>query len=330
MKYAINYCKENFLWDETFSNYSYSSAKDFIKTKKGNSASINLFLLGMLKSLNIESYPVILSTRKHGKINIQYPYDDSFNNVVVLIKNGEKTSLVDATEPMLPNNKIPNQDINGEGLLVKEKTEGWINLTLNNPSLTRTIIISKVDEDSIISTLNISYTDYEAFDYRKDFDSKIEKIKKRYNIIDTIGIANRNNPERPLILNFKTEYSTEKANNKIYISPFIKEAILENPFKQKERTYPIDFIYPFKKTLSSTIYIPDNYEIESFPKEYNINNDKFSLKHISQVADKTITISCEYCFKQSVYQPEDYNNVKFYFNEIVNKTNEKVILKKKQ
>ena len=71
-KNIIQYVKDNFTWNYFDSKYTSQSAKSFYENKRGNSADINLFLLALLREAGIECKPVILSTRNHGKINVDF------------------------------------------------------------------------------------------------------------------------------------------------------------------------------------------------------------------------------------------------------------------
>jgi hypothetical protein len=118
-------------------------------------------------------------------------------------------------------------------------------------------------------------------------------------------------------------------NDKLFVTPFINEVINNNPLKQIERTYPIDMIYPEKRRFTSSFKIPDGYQIEFLPSESIINNQFFELNYSIKNDDQNIVISFYYYFKKPVYNPSDYSKIKYYFNEIVKKGNEKIVLTKK-
>ena len=62
------------------------TAKEFLNTRTGNAANINLFLCSMLNEAGIQASPVLLSTRDHGKILKDYPFQQFINYVIVLAK----------------------------------------------------------------------------------------------------------------------------------------------------------------------------------------------------------------------------------------------------
>jgi hypothetical protein len=113
------------------------------------------------------------------------------------------------------------------------------------------------------------------------------------------------------------------------LSPFLNETLSDNPLKQKERTYPIDMIYPKQRTFNSTIIIPEGYKVDFMPSDQKINNQLFELTYKLKTEDNKIDISFDYYFKKSVYSATDYSKIKFYFDEIVKKGNEKIILVQK-
>lgn len=70
----VNYIKSNYNWNGNYDKFAYKTIKDFLKEKTGNSANINLFLYSLLSASGLEVYPVIISTRNHGKIPVERRY----------------------------------------------------------------------------------------------------------------------------------------------------------------------------------------------------------------------------------------------------------------
>lgn len=50
------------------------------------------------------------------------------------------------------------------------------------------------------------------------------------------------------------------------------------------------------------------------------------MEYLVKTDGRKINISFNYYFKNSVYSAKDYSKIKFYFNEIVKKGNEKIVL----
>jgi transglutaminase-like putative cysteine protease len=330
--FILDYVKANFNWNKSNSKYASKSPADLLKDKFGNAADLNLLVVGLLNAAEIEAYPVIISTRENGKIKFDYPYLQSFNNVIIDAMIDGKSILTDATEILCPNNMIPSKYLNDKGLLIKEGAVEWVNLQTNIPSEIQTNI--SIDSFGINTNANtlICATEYDALRYRNIYGEDRKKIAERGNAdgytIDELSIMINNTykKDQPYILKFSTAYKTEMFDNKIYLSPFLNEPMTDNPLKQNSRTYPIDMLYPVKRSFNSTITIPEGYKVDFIPEDYKILNDLFELNYNAKHDGKTINITFNYSFKKSVYQPKDYTNLKFYFKDIIRKGNEKVVL----
>lgn len=117
-------------------------------------------------------------------------------------------------------------------------------------------------------------------------------------------------------------------NEKIYIKPFLNEVDPDNPLKQQNRTYPIDINYPKRRTYISTIHIPEGYQVDFTPQPVKIKNDEYEMDYSVASDNEKLVVNLSYYFKISVYPASDYTKVKYYFNEIINKGNEKIVLSK--
>lgn len=329
----MEYVKENFNWDKNNGKYASKTPSKLVEEKYGNCADINLFTIGLLNASGIVAKPVLISTRENGKIKYDYPYTHFFNYVIITANVDGENILTDATEILGLNNRIPSRCINDKGLIIQKDKIDWIGLECNFPSQIATDLKIEISNEAIInSSISKNATEYEASYFRNNYTDNIETIKKRletteYLIIDTtIVVQNQINKEKPYILTYDQTSKPEFVNEKIYLSPFLNETISDNPLKQKERTYPIDMTYPKQRIFNSTILIPEGYKVDYIPSEQKINNQLFELTYLARSEDNQIIISFDYYFKKSVYSATDYSKIKFYFNEIVKRGNEKIVL----
>jgi hypothetical protein len=335
--YAMNYMKSNFRWNGRNGRFATKSPSNFVKEKTGNCVEINLFTVAMLNSLGIEAYPLLISTRDHGKIKFDYPYTHFFNYVIILVRLGTNVSLLaDATELHGQNDRIPPRCINDKGLLVQRGNVRWIGLEslISSRALAR-LDISFDENLSFNAAIHKSFTEYDALHYRNTYADNIELIEKKlesknYNAVESsLQILNPYNINEPYILKYEITGIAEFANDKLYINPFLGESLNDNPLKQNQRTYPVDMTYPRQKVFGSTISIPHGFEIEFVPQELKINNDLFDLNYIIQPEEDKVKIYFDYHFKKAVYSPSEYSRLRSYFSEIVRKGNEKIVLAKK-
>jgi hypothetical protein len=334
--FVLDYVKRNYNWNTYKGKYASKSPNKLLAEKNGNSADINLFTIGLLNAMGIDAKPVIISTRDHGKVKFNYPYAHFFNYVIILATVDGETFLSDATEILGQNNRIPSRCINDKGLVISEGKVDWIGLECMFPSQIETVInIDEPVNGAAQAGISIAATEYDALYYRNNYTDKVETVKKLIEtnnksiIENSIVVENQLHVDKPYILSYKQTVEPLIVNEKMYVSPFLNEVIADNPLKQKERTYPIDMTYPKKRVFVSTIDIPAGYQIESLPMEQTIKDQLFILSYNAIAEEGKIKVSFEYSFTKAVYSATDFSKIRFYFNEIVKKGNEKIVFSKK-
>lgn len=329
---VLDYVKDNFTWDRSTDKYAHKKPAEFFKEKRGNSAEINLFTIGLLRGLNIEAKPVTISTRSHGKIKFDYPFSHFMNHVIILTKLQDKEFLSDATTTTCSNYRIPQYCINDRGLIIEGKEANWVELESNMLSETYNYIQLEPTKKEFTGKYKLLANNYFADYYREKLGSKKENIEKAlknntYQLLDstivTEASAQRNKPYK---LEFKIITTPEIIHDKIYINPFLNETISENPFKQTKRNYPIDFTFPQKIIYISSIIIPEGYQVDYLPEDLSIKNDLFLLSYSSTIEDNTINISFYYQLTKPVYPSKDYIRLKLFYNRLIEKGTDKIVL----
>ena len=331
----INYVKSTFDWNNRNSYLASKSAKDFYNQKSGNSAEINLFLLSLLKEFDITAFPVILSTRSNGKIYLEYPFESFFNDVVVMVDIENYQFLSDASSKYCAFNRIPSKCINGYGLMIDYKNPKWIGLSNEIESFEINNFVTEIDIENNITknTTSLQTTEYKSIKYKTMFQNDSIKLIDAFEDYDSSDVKNvrfinytKNN--RPFIVACQFNAAIEEIGNKILLSPFNQFPFQENKFKAKERNYPIDFTYLQSEEFNARIIIPENTKVIYLPEDIDIDDEIVNLKLHFLIEEGIINASASYKFKAVVYEPKDYNKVKDYFELIVEKFNEKIVLEK--
>ncbi len=78
--YVFNEVKNTMKWNENYGNYTIDGTVKAWEKKVGNATEINLILYHLLKKTGINVYPMMVSTRKHGRVNPAYPNSYQFNS----------------------------------------------------------------------------------------------------------------------------------------------------------------------------------------------------------------------------------------------------------
>jgi hypothetical protein len=315
--------------------------KKALDTKTGNVADMNLLLTLILQEVGIEAYPVLLSTRSHGRVKTFYPTYEAFNYVICMAKTEQGAVLLDATNSLGGPGILPYQCLNGEGLMIKdENTFSWVplqssqipgqvansTLTLSNEGiLSGQVQVIKQGMLSVgdkASILEKSEKDY----IQNEWENQIEGFE-----IKSYELGGIKEQAQPLKVTLKVESEDLTTGGRIYLSPVFTKVFEENPFKADERKYPVDFGYPIKETYTLTITLPEGYEVEELPKNMSfvLPDKSATFQYVVAQSGNTIQLRNAYARNKTMYLPEEYKALREFCTQIIAKQTEQIVLKKK-
>jgi hypothetical protein len=329
-------------WNNEATIWSSNTGLSYALSKKiGNVSDINLTLVLLLRKLGIEANPVVLSTRKNG---ILPPFSvslDKLNYVIASVEIGDKTYLLDATEENLPLGMLPERAINGKGLVIKKESHDWIELNPTKKDKCVSMLNLKLNPDGTMKgELSKSYFDYGALEKRisyKKYNSQDEYLKaeeskhlglsiENYTIEGLDSIQNTLKESMSIILKNKVT----KANNQLFINPIIFDKYLENPFKAEERVYPVDFVTPIENVQMFYLELPEGYSIDQLPKNIKMSlpENTASFQMLSTVNENVVQVVFKLSINKPVFYQPEYGYLKAFFDELVKKQSEMLIIKK--
>lgn len=335
----FDFVKSKVKWD----NYKGYSCNDGVKAayknKTGNVAEINLMLTAMLRYAKINANPVLLSTRANGIA--LFPSTEAFNYVIAAVEIQDGLILLDATEKYSSPNILPLEDLNWYGRLIRnDGTSTEVDLmskTLSRESTNMSIVLNS--DGSADGKIRMQRADHKALKFRKENlatskDTYLEELENKNNNIEISDYVRENDLDlsKPIVESyaFKDTKSVEFINEKIYISPMLFLTAKVNPFKQEVREYPVDFGYPTQNKYNINIEIPDGYVVESMPASINIatGDDIGAFKYVIVNADNKIQVAITSTITAAIVGADFYPVLKNFFQQMIDKENEKIVLKK--
>jgi Domain of Unknown Function with PDB structure (DUF3857) len=336
---VFSFVKSKVKWND-FTGYSCDDGvKKAYKDGVGNVAEINLMLTAMLRFAEINANPVLISTRSNGIA--LFPSRTGFNYVIAGIETPEGLILLDATEKYGVPNVLPSRDLNWFGRLIrKDGTSTQVELSptkLSNESTMMNLVLN--DKGIVEGKLRRQFTNYNALSFRnKNIGTKketyLENLENKNNAIEINEYVRDNELDlsKPIVetFDFKDTKDAEIINDKIYFSPLLFLATKENPFKQEVREYPVDFGFPFEDKYNISIEIPEGYVVESMPVAMNIASEDKTLgfKYLIANEGNKIQVAISSWVNTAIVPADFYEGIKNFFKQIVDKENEKIILKK--
>jgi hypothetical protein len=195
-------------------------------------------------------------------------------------------------------------------------------------------------ENKLSGKLFLSFTNYEGLGRRDSYQAAAneEEYLKKYKedkpglSVKNYQVTNLNLAEEPLaeVMDVLIEENVEEAGNLVYLSPLLFDRTKENPFKLEERKFPVDFGYPTEENYRITIDFPTAYQLDKMPKNEKIvlPDESASFTFMTATEANKLLLSSKITFKKAFYTPEEYQDLKELFKNIVRKQAEQIVFKK--
>ena len=333
---------KKFKWNTSESIWPSSGGISYTYSKKtGNSADINMSLVILLRKLDIEAYPILLSSRDNGLLPQYSVSFDKLNYFAVKALINDTSYLLDATEEYLEINMLPERALNGRGLVILKDGFDWIDLTAQKKDKTNNIVNCNLFEDGTLQGEWFQMkSEYAAFDQRekyKSFNSEDEYLKDLESKHNGLSIESYSNIGLdslgiPLSESMKITFKNKatKVGDQLFFNPFLFERFNENPFKAAERLYPVDFVTATDQRINLTVKVPDGWQVQELPKSVRmaLPDKSAAILFSSAVINNLIQISFKLNINKAVFIQTEYNDLKAFFDELVKKESEMIVLKK--
>ncbi|MDP4209428.1 MAG: hypothetical protein Q8928_11505 [Bacteroidota bacterium] len=329
-------------WNEEKQIFTTNNLLNTAFNKKiGNSADINLILVQLLKKLDLDAYPVALSTRENGILSPVFPSYNKLNYVIAYTKIGEQPYLLDATEDLMPAGLIPERCVNWRGRIINSNKSEWVDLITDKKQKKITQYELKLEPENILTgKISAVRYDYSAFNFRKKYekfngqDEYLKDFEKTHTglQVQSCKLSNADSIYLPLYENYdvKIKNYVSKSDNLLYINPMAYERITENPFKLEDRKYPVDFTYRTESTHMFKLSLPEGYEVSELPKSVimRLPDNGASLTYQLSTNGNSVNLTCKLQINKTIFTEADYANLRSFYSEVVKKESESIVLKK--
>ena len=100
--------------------------------------------------------------------------------------------------------------------------------------------------------------------------------------------------------------------------------------KQEKRTFPVDIPIKSKDQYNLNLTIPDGYIVEELPEPINLkmDGDAGLFQFMTSQTGNRVQVISKVIIKKVHYEPEEYEVIKSFFDIIVEKHGEQIVLKK--
>jgi len=306
------YVNEKVNYSGAYAPYSTVNDSTALSGKPADQASINQTLVAMLHGAGIEAHPMLISSRRSGKIDMDFPSFYQFNAQMVYSKIDGQTYFMDASFPHSQPGLVPVDMYSGPGLLLKQDSFEWEDV---KPGMSKFDI--KVNLDAKLTSKGdlrgsvIAYpSGYAAQRIRKqrtDGMSNVDILKRTLfdgyakmtaNNVTISDIDNYGKPIKILADFTIPDYATSFTDG-LKFRPMIVGYRRQNPFKNSSRKLPVTLDAPEKLDVSYSITLPSGYSANSgkenhrlsipganFKEDYDINSGKMNYQYHIDIGKK--------------------------------------------
>jgi hypothetical protein len=339
---VFNEVKNAMKWNGKDRWYTNDGTAKAWENKTGNSAEINLVLYHLLKQAGIAASPMVVSTRKYGKVD---PFNTSltqFNRAVVYVRvDSTKYYVLDATGKYNLYNEIPAELLNSMGLSIDKSKKTYDTITLKRALPIRQVVLINAEikpGGKVEGTAQINSSGYDRINavtrYKTDGESKyIDYLRNGDNglKIASLKFDNMEVDSLPLTQNIAFNLDLPGSDeNYIYLNPNQFTPLKTNPFLSETRQTDIYFGYLENYSINSVYKIPAGYKTDALPKSISmVMPDKsISFKRIVAEQDGSVLVHFILNYNKRAFNVNEYPGIKDFYKKMYEMLNEQIALKK--
>ena len=333
-----NYVRNNLTWNHYYSIYASDGLKNAWEKRTGTASEINLILINLLQSSDIEVYPLLVAERDYGKIDTTYPFLDRFNKVVAFAKAGNKIFILDATQKFLPPGLKPYSLLNTIAFVVDKKDFKLIRILSYKDAYENSITINAtVDNKGLLKgTGKITSKGYSKqlrtekikTDPKKFIKDLLEGFASGLTV-DNHAFDNMDDDNQPLTENIEFHNDLGESGGFIFVPYNFFTGLDKNPFTAEERFTNINFGYPYDIKLTVTLQLPEKSRIDKLPGDKAIaSSDRSITASRTMKIEKNILV-VNIVFRQSatLVNADSYPDLKSIYTRITEMLNDPVVIK---
>lgn len=342
MIYIFKEVQSAMKWDGQDRWYTNDGTVKAWEKKTGNSAEVNLILYHLLYKAGVEAYPMVVSTREHGRVNPAYSFLYQFNRAVVYVPLAdERLYILDATGKYNIYSEIPDDLLNSTGLYIDKENKRFNTVFLSKKTPVQQVIMITADikpDGKMTGTAALSLYSYNRINsikkYKTDGEQKyIDYIRKNDNSLKISGLKMNNMDVDSLPLNPTMDFNmdlTGSDGNYIYFIPAMFSPLRTNPFLNETRMSDIDFGYRDNFSMVGNYKLPDGFKTDGLPKNITMQmpDESIIFRRIIGEQDGSIVVRFIIDYKKPIFYKEDYAQIRDFYKKMHELMNEQVVLKK--
>jgi transglutaminase-like putative cysteine protease len=332
---VYNFINKNVEWNGEWSIYAKQALNATYENHTANSGELNLMLVACLNAAGVRATPMLMSTRSHGKVNVNGVSAGQFDHLVCHTELNGAPCFLDAGDVFRPMGLLRVEALNGDGWLMDVAAPQWVKIipTLSVRQSLSTFSLSK--EGDLRGKFSKTSKGYEAVTQRNDQNRKAitQSLQKEYSGI-RIDSVTTYNLDLNLNSSFKRNFycvipqAIEAVDNRMTIKPLWQTG-LESNILQEQRANPIDFAYPINDLHVFNLSIPEGASVDKMPKDelLELANKGGAYQFTAVQSGNIVQLTIRVQIERLHFDASEYSKVKELFDRVAAKQLETVVLK---
>lgn len=306
------YVNQKVNYSGAYAPYSTEADSVALSGKPADQASINQTLIAMLHGAGIEAHPMLISSRRSGKIDKDFPSFYQFNAQMVYSKIDDQPYFMDASFPHSQPGLVPVDMYSGPALLLKQHSFEWVDV---KPGMSKFDIRIDLDakltsDGALQGSVTAFQSGYPAQRIRKqriDGMSDVDILRRTLfdgyaeMTADNVRISDIDSYSKPVKISadFKIPNYATSFTDGLKFHPMIVGYRRQNPFENSSRELPVTLDAPEKLDVSYSVTLPSGYSANSgrenhrlsipganFSEHYDIERGKMNYEYHINIGKK--------------------------------------------
>lgn len=328
MMALLDLVRNNIEWNKVYSIYP-EDITGALKSKKGNSADMNMLLLILARQAGYEASPIVLRTRDMGLIDLKHDNITAMNHVVVGVIDKGNVYCLDATSPASGVNTLPVNDLVERSLILRDTAAMWMDLSKFEGSSIRTINASFNEKGELTGTISERHTGESILPVAEGIAKGNHTLYASQWTPDRATLSSMNSKWGENRSFFQVDYLITDPNtmiegDRISINPMVMFQ-QKNPFV-KERLLPVDLPYVERFQQIVNITLPEGFVPEVIPQPFRVQsaNGGLHAQILIECNGQQLMCRMDYQAKKTFYSADEYGSL-FNFFQSLNDQNVKRI-----
>ncbi|GAB2810644.1 DUF3857 domain-containing protein [Ferruginibacter profundus] len=342
MTTVYNYVRKHMRWNDFNSRTSVTGVNMAWQKHEGTSGDINLILINLLKRVDVNAYPILVSERSHGKVDTAYPYLDQFNSVFAIVLIAKKKYFLNAADKYTPAYITPVSILNTLAFMEADNAGGLINVTNDSIQYNEGIYLDmKIADDGLLKgKALIKSKGYARIEKKREYEKDKEDFKTpllQYKgipvTLDNFEVKNLDNDSLSMDQTFDFSASLPETGNYRFVPLNLFSTFNKNPFVSDTRFSNINLGYKKTIILNASIELPHDYYPDEMTALSNMVTPEKDIIFSRQVTfnkeNNTVYTNIRIEFNKSYYEADLYPALKEAYKMVFNFLNEQLVLRKK-